>query len=101
MEANLKRININGIELYYQLCYDVSEYGESEWTEFYIGTRIITRRKYYICGPIITYEIPNKVFELNFSIEDEYYTKKEIRYKIERKLELLNRKAEIERGEII
>jgi hypothetical protein len=101
MEANLKRIVVNGIELDYQLCYHSSEYGESEWTEFYIGTRIIARRKYRICGPIVTYEIPNKVFMLNFSIENEHYTKKEVRSKIERKLELLNRKAEIERGEII
>jgi hypothetical protein len=34
-------------------------------------------------------------------IEDETYTKQDIRDKIRRKVELLNRKLEIENGEII
>lgn len=98
---NLKKIELDGVQLEYETFYECGEYGDYEWTEFYIGTKISTRRKYFLFGEKITKEEPFKVFELNFSIENPNYTKKEVRKAIKRKLELFGRKSEIERGEII
>jgi hypothetical protein len=98
---SLKKIELDGIQMEYQVYSHVSEYGENEWTEFYIGTKTSVRRKYGIFGEKIKKEKPFKVFELNISIEDPNYTKKDIRKRIERKLELLGRESEIERGEIV
>jgi hypothetical protein len=98
---NLKDIELDGIQMKYEIFSESSEYGDYYWTEFYIGTKTLVKRKYGLFGEKIKKEIPFKVFQLNISIEDPDYTKKDIRERIERKLELLGRKSEIERGEIV
>lgn len=97
----MKTINVNNREFQYELFYSSSEYGINEWTEFYEGYLNETYRKYLLFGPILIRKIPIKVFQLDLCIEDESYTKAEIRRMIEKKIELLNRKQEIKRGEII
>jgi len=99
---SLKKLEINGVKLDYEIFSDVNEVnGTFYWTEFYIGTRLVTKRKYLIFGEKKTKEVPFKVFVLDLDIEDPSYTKSDIRKKITRKLELLGRQAEIDRGEIV
>ncbi len=98
---SLKKIELDGVQMEYEVFYDCSEHSDFYWTEFYIGKKLVTKRKYGIFGKKITNEVPFKVFELGLNIEDPSYTKKEIRHKIRHKLELLSRRKQIERGEII
>jgi hypothetical protein len=99
---SLKQLEIDGIRIQYEVFSDVNEFnGTFYWTEFYIGTKTITKRKYLMFGEKKTKEVPFKVFVLHLNIEDPSHTKGEIRALINRKLELLGRKAEIERGEIV
>lgn len=98
----MKKIKINGQEFEYMLFSDVD--GDSlsyYWTEFYQGTEIKTRKKYLFFGEKIFEVVPKKVFELRMDIEDHRFTKAQVREKIERQIELMNRKEEIERGEIV
>ena len=97
----MKTITVNDREFQYEICYHASEYGECEWTNFYEGSEFRSYKKYLFFGPNVVKSIPNKVFHLNLSIEDESYTKSEIRRMLENKIELLNRREEIEKGEII
>ncbi len=97
----MKTINYHGREFQYDILEEVSEYGSYRYTEFYEGTEMVTKRKYWLFGPEITVEKTKLSFTLYMDIEDEMYTKKDVRDKIRRKVELLNRKLEIEKGEII
>lgn len=97
----MKTLDINGRKINYEVLYDVSEYGETYETVFYEGTKITTRKKYYLFGEKISKEVPREIFRLYFNIEDERKTKRDIRSRIERELELLGRKEQIEKGELI
>ena len=97
----MKTISINGKELEYEILYDVSEYDEYYSTVFYDGVVMEEYRKYLLFGPKLKREKRKEVFTLYFSIEDPSYTKDEIRSILERKVELLGRKEEIENGELI
>ena len=90
---NMKTLTINNRTLQYTLCYHTSEYGHSEWTEFYEGTITETHKKYWLFGKEITTTKPKKVFTIWRNIESKDYTKKQV--------ELLDREDEIRRGEII
>lgn len=98
---NMKTLTINNRTLQYTLCYHTSEYGHSEWTEFYEGTITETHKKYWLFGKEITTTKPKKVFTIWRNIESKDYTKKQVRDWIERQVELLDREDEIRRGEII
>lgn len=97
----LKTLEINGKELQYKMYCHTSEYGSNTWAKFYIGTETKTYRKYYLFGEKIISIQPKYVFTIWKNIESEDYTKKQVRGWIERELELLDRKEEIKRGEII
>ena len=97
----MKIIDVNGRTIGYEVFYDVSEYGETYETAFYEGTKIVSRKKYLLFGEPVSKEVPREIFRLHFSIEDEGRTKAEIRAVIERRLELLDRREQIARGEII
>jgi hypothetical protein len=97
----LKHIEINGHKFDYMIFSDCSEYGEWDWTEFYQGTEIERRRKYWLFGEIIETVVPKLAFKLNFSIEDPDYTKQRVRSAIEKQIELLTRAEEIAKGNII
>ena len=96
-----KILDVNGRKIEYEVFYDVSEYGETYETVFYEGTQIVSRKKYFLFGEQVSKEVPREIFRLYFNIEDEGRTKSEIRAIIERKLELLDRKDQIRRGELI
>lgn len=97
----MKTINVNGREFQYKVGYDCSEYGDYYWTDFYEGTETETYKKWLFFGPTLTKEVGKWVFKVYLNIENPHLTKSEIRQHIERAVELLERKEEIERGEII
>jgi hypothetical protein len=97
----MKTLEINGVTLQYEKIYHNSEHGESIWYRFYLGTTTRTYRKYWLFGERITVIEPNYVFTIWRDIESKLHTKKQVRAWIEHELELLNRKEELERGEII
>lgn len=97
----MKTIDVNGRKLEYEIFYDVCEYGETYQTVFYEGTISKNRKKWFLFGPEIIISKPKELFKLYFNIEDPNLTKSDIRFTLERKIELLNREKEIEEGEII
>ena len=97
----MKTINVNGREFQYDVVYDEAPFGDIVITEFYDGTKYVSHKKYYFFGEKIIKEIPNPVFYLNINIEDERYSKDEVRKQIEGAVERLIRKEEIKRGDII
>lgn len=97
----MKELVFRGITLQYERISVDSELGDSIITNFYLGEEEVTRRKYILFGEKITKIRPKFAFRLWMDIEDPVWTKKGIRNAISNKMELMNRKAEIERGEII
>ncbi len=97
----MKELAIGGRIFQYRVSYFTSEYSDYHITEFFQGVRTIKRKKYWLFGEEIEKKIPKFSFNLYVNIEDERYTKKEIREMIEKKIELLDRKEEIKRGEIV
>lgn len=97
----MKELTIEGRTFQYKVTYFTSEYSDYYVTEFFEGTCTIMRKKYLFFGEEVEKKIPNFSFNLYVNIEDERYTKREIREMIMKKIELLNRKEEIKRGEIV
>lgn len=101
----MKEINIDGRVLKYQLMSDCSEHGSWDWTEFYEGTEKVTKRVRSgwldIFGTPTEVEVPKFVFKIDMSCENDRITKDEWRNKILKELDLLNRREELERGELI
>jgi len=97
----LKTLKINGKEFQYQVIIDNGEDGSFEWTKFYQGTTTTIYKKYWLFGEELIKIEPRFAFNIWKNIESENYTKAEIRKWLEREVELLDRKEEIKRGEII
>lgn len=97
----MKELTIEGRTFQYKIKYFTSEYSDYYVTEFFEGTCTIKRKKYLFFGEEVEKKIPKFSFELYANIEDERYTKKEIREMLIKKIELLDRKEEIKRGEIV
>ncbi len=99
----MKKLEINDKTLYYKIIgFDCGEYGVTTCykTYFFLEPKMKVK-KYWLWGSIIEIENTHEVFMLDYSIEEEWRTKLEIREDLEYRLELLNRKEEIKRGEII
>lgn len=95
----MKELTIRGKTLQYKVF--VNEYDSYDYTEFYMGTYTVSKRKYIFFGETIT-EVKHKhVFTIYKNIEDKHYSSIEIRELILRELGLLDREAQINRGEII
>ena len=99
--TDMRELLVNGRAFMYRISTYDGEYNISEYTEFYEGFEEITRKKYYIFGPVVTISMPKFAFRLPYSIESDKYSKTSVRRNIESYVELLDRKAEIARGEII
>jgi len=72
-----------------------------EKTYFYYNTTYASHPKYLIFGPIIIKTIPKFIFQIYGHIESEIFSKDDIRMKIHEKVNIINRRKEIKRGEII
>jgi len=98
----MKELEIHGRKYQYEIFSDCNEYdGLTYKTEFYQGTEIVSRRKYFLFGERITKEVPKFAFKVFFNIEDPSFTKSFVRAAVEKQAELLYRQEEIDRGEII
>lgn len=97
----MKEINVNGRVFHYEVNVYSGEFCYYYETLFFEGFETHTRKKYFLFGETITITKPKWVFTIHCDIESEYYTKSEIRNKILKQVELLERKKQIERGEII
>ena len=101
-----KEITINDETWFYEVYEDIDyDWYFIETAFFKTKTKTITKRKYWLFGEKSQIEVEKSLrdadFRLPFSIKDRKFTKAEIREKIQRELELLNRIEEIKRGEII
>lgn len=106
----MKSVTLLGKEYFYEIDYSECV---GYFTEF--GTRVVKKysKKWLLCGPLIETEIlEDRVFFVYFDIENGELTKSELRETLEkelkkefkslkRKAEILDRKEEIKRGELI
>lgn len=95
MKPVKKPITIDGQEWEYENYW--SRHYRVWLTDFYQGTE--TRKKFYFFGKEIS--VPRLIFRLHFNIENPNYSKDYIKKKIDEQLKFINRKKEIEKGEII
>lgn len=99
-----KTIIINGIEYKYKIIQFTNTFGIYEFTKFYTDEIQIVK-KYKWCGHKTITTNPIFLFKVPFNIEDINYTKEQVRTVLldaEKKYrDLLNRRKEIENGEII
>ena len=98
----MKSITIEGRTFHYETYWETygEDVGGDPVTIFYEGTKIRSRKKYFFCGPLVSWEEPREVFKIYANSESERLTKSWWRQQILEKIELLNRKEEIDRGEL-
>lgn len=104
----MKALTFNRYEFVYKVReYDAGEYGATaKETIFYDKkpkVETIQRRKYYLFGPMITVtkEKYTELFTLNFDIESPKYSREKVREVLYDELDILKRKAEIKKGQIV
>lgn len=100
----MKSIKIDHHIFYYEIKSDCSEAGCWSWTEFFLKTKIVKRKRFFFFGAVLYEEIGDKksfVFEILFNIEDPRYTKLEVKKSLNHQIELWKRPAELKRNEII
>lgn len=101
-------IEVSGVTIYYKLCSDCNEVdGTINWTEFFTQEGLKPEKEWswrkFRMIPTGR-QIPNyiKRFSLPYWItESTHLTKSELRKKLERQVELINRAQELERGEFV
>lgn len=97
----MKQLIINGTTWFYKTICDVGEYGDTYETNFWKEEKDVTFRKYWLWGPWITKKKPVILFTIYADSNDPSLTKAWWRREIEREVELLGRKAELNKGELI
>jgi hypothetical protein len=97
----MKEITIGNRTLQFAVLCEANEADSYEYTEFYEGTKTATRKKWLLWGKTITTEKPKLVFTIYNDITSTKLTKEYWRTEISKKLELLDRRDQIERGEYI
>jgi len=101
----MDKLKIKGREFLYEIkdyeCGDYGAYIRHETIFYDLEPEFYIQRKYIIFGPKIEKKRMKELFKVSFSIKDKNMTKTEVRSALERKVELLRRKEQIERGEII
>ena len=99
----MKKITIEGREFFYEVRKE-DDYGFSFGTRtiFYDPTpKIIKRKKYYFFGKDIEIRQYKSLFIMYINIESPKYSKCQTKELLTRQIQILNRKEEIERGEIV
>lgn len=98
----MRTINIAGRELQYQTIWDCDEWGEWCWTEFYEGTIEVSKRRFPKFWTKQTVAEPKMIFKIDgANTEDPNLLKRWWNERILKELEILDRSAQIERGELI
>lgn len=100
-------IKVSGVKLYYIEQWDTSEYGNAYWTEFYTKEGMKPERRWswrkfrmISTGKMIPNYVERFVFDF-WITESNHLTKSELREKLERQVELINRKRELENKQFI
>jgi hypothetical protein len=92
-------IEINDRKIYFQVRYDCSEWGEYWETEFFEEYETLSKKKWVLFGPTITWEEPKIMFTITRDIYSPRLTKEYWRREITKKLKkydaLCNRQTEI------
>jgi hypothetical protein len=99
----MKEITIQGRTFQYETWWESygEDVGADPVTIFYDGKQTVNYRKWWIFGPVLQREEPKEVFRIYADSEDAKLSKTWWSDKIRDKIELLNRKEEIEKGELI
>ena len=100
----MKEITVNGRVFQYEtFSKDFSgEFGETYyWTEFYEGVTEKWVRKYIFWGEKVLKIVPTLRFTIPADSDNEFLPKSWWREKIEKELELLDRREQLEKGELI
>jgi hypothetical protein len=99
----MKTIEVQGRTLQYETLWVRygEDYGSDPVTVFYEGTQTVSRKRWLLFGPTIESQQPKEVFRIYADTENLDLSKSWWRKQITLKLELLNRKEEIEKGELI
>jgi hypothetical protein len=99
----MKSIEINGRNLQYDSGYGSDIAGDWEATHFYEGTEKVKRRRWVGFFKWETYEVeePKLLFTIDANINSTRLSKSWWRKMIKHELSLVDRKGEIERGELI
>lgn len=95
----MKHLEIDGIKLYYSVTPD--DFAGMCYTRFWQNTTTYRTRKYGFFGKIVEKQSPILLFDLPWDIEDPTLTKSFWRERILEQLRILERKKEIQRGEIV
>jgi len=91
-------VRFNGEKLYF----DIVLHGESSLaTRFWKNTVKKQRKKFWLFGPVETYEVPDYLFTVLENINDRNITKDWWLKTLEHEFELLGRADEINRGEYV
>ena len=100
----MKTVEINGREFTYETKWiSMGEYGDYPVTIFYEGTTTRLKRNGFlgIFGRLVTEEIPKEVFKIYHDSADERLSKSFWRERIEKEIDLLDRKDQLKRGDLI
>ena len=96
-----KEIEIDSRKFQYAVQYEANEADSYEYTEFYDGMEIKTRKKWIFWGETIEIARPKKVFTIWSDINNPRLTKEWWRREIRKEIELLKRSEEIKNGQVI
>lgn len=98
----MKKINVNGEEWFYEIDIDVDGFGsEIIVTNFFKEYKTIYRKKFIFFGKLVEKKKPIILFTVPFDIESKKHTRHDVRYAIERAIELCGREEEIKNGHLI
>jgi hypothetical protein len=104
----MNKLEVYGLDIYYTLGHVCHEYdGDLYWTDFYTkeGVKNVKKWSWKKFRMVSTGEVvPNFIerFTLPFWItKSSHLTKKELRTILEKKVSIINREKELERGEFI
>lgn len=94
----MKKIIIDGVEYMYDSWVDDFK---DRYTDFYQGFEPHEFREFVFFGKKKTAMLPKKIFRLWMDIESPKFSKIEVLEAIRKKISLIDREAEIKRGEIV
>lgn len=78
-----------------------TEYLREKYTAFYKSCKPVTRRRWLWFKEYTEYEGVEFQFSIDMDIEDPKYSKSQIQTAMDKEIGILNRKQEIEKGEIV
>ena len=94
-------LEFQGRTLYFKVREWSGEYGSHYTTQFYLELKTKKVKKYWFFGPLVDVPDNEMVFEINCDVKNPYYSKQDIRKKIQEKLDIYNRSIEIKNGKYV